>query len=163
MLSWSYGGQTAARIQEEDERILGVVGLDAKRRPGSSRGEIAVARAPRVAARSAIRRVAGSETASTLQAPYVIVALPELAHGNFNAMEGFLPGLFGTTAVFQWSTGGDLAVSGYRALVRVAVQAVDVLTTDPSLEDPLSELVERLDDGEVSGDVAIDVVGDNLP
>ena len=55
------------------------------------------------------------------------VTFNELAHGNFNAMEGMLPGILNTNKVQSWSKGGDIAQLGYEVICEITmffIQAV---------------------------------------
>lgn len=57
--------------------------------------------------------------------------LPDLAHGNFNAMEGYLPAVLAADTTYPWSLGGEIARSGYRALVDLVTGLVGVMMADP--------------------------------
>ena len=67
---------------------------------------------------------------------------PELAHGSFNAMEGYLPAALGAETVFSWSQTGQVARDGYRALVEVVTTTARALAglTDLAFSDLPDEL-----------------------
>ncbi len=44
------------------------------------------------------------------------VDLPGLAHGSFNALEGFIPSVVGITRVQRWSHSGAATKNGYEAV-----------------------------------------------
>ncbi|MGI9628707.1 MAG: hypothetical protein ACR2QM_17870 [Longimicrobiales bacterium] len=141
LLSWSYGGQSAAILQERDPRVRAVVGLDANVLPVEGEASVQIKK-PLVYFIGEDLEGRGFDRLDGLSTPWVALRLPETAHGNFNALEGYLPALFGSETVFEWSQGGEVAVSGYAALTRMVGEAARTFRTDslPSVED----LAERL-------------------
>ena len=140
ILSWSYGGQTAARLQEREPAVRAVVGLDANVLPAPEE---------QVEYRRPLLYIVGQDTTrrrfeelSQLGVPWLAVRLPELAHGNFNALEGYLPGLYEADTVFAWSRGGEVARVGYRVLVQIVTDAVMTFGSESAVR--LSGLGERL-------------------
>jgi hypothetical protein len=68
-----------------------------------------------------------SERLRVLEAQLVdldsVVRFPGLRHGNFNVIEGLLPGLYpGIRSVQPWSRGGRVARDGYRAIAEAALR-----------------------------------------
>jgi dienelactone hydrolase len=152
VLAWSYGGQTAARLQERDPRVVGVIGLDANILPARPEESLQLRR-PLVflVGRDTANR--GVDRLASLTAPWTSVRFPGLAHGSFNALEGYLPAVLGTSTTFAWSQSGPAARDGYRALARVATTAALALASnDP---DSLSALGARLQDA--AGAVPVEV------
>jgi dienelactone hydrolase len=49
------------------------------------------------------------------------VSFPALAHGNFNVLEGMIPGLLRISNVQPWSIGGRVAQSGYEAVAQAVL------------------------------------------
>ena len=120
VVTWSYAGESAVRIQQADARVLVVIGLDAN-----------------------VRRNWVYQTADMLAAlpsaplvPYVelsngVAPFERLKHGNFNFVEGMLPALFGLERVQRWSSSGPDAARGYE---RLAVEVRRTLDLHLSLE-----------------------------
>ena len=84
----------------------------------------------------------GFDRLDDLSVPWVAVRLPEMAHGNFNALEGYLPALFGSDTVFEWSQGGEVAVTSYAALIRMVGEAARTFRADPVPD--IAGLAERM-------------------
>lgn len=137
VLAWSYGGQSAALLQERVDGVRGVVSLDANVVPARPEEELRLRR-PLVWLLGADTAGRGLGSAEALEAPALLVRFPELAHGSFNAMEGFLPATLGSEAYFPWSRGGTAALSGYPVLVDVVLDAATSLLDEP--DRPLAEL-----------------------
>ena len=117
--------------------MRGVIGLDANVVPARPEESLDLRR-PLVymVGRSTSGR--GFERLQRLAAPWVAIRFPELAHGTFNALEGYLPARLGADTAYAWSQVGPIAREGYSALVRVTAAAARALVSDdPSA---LSEL-----------------------
>lgn len=123
VLAWSYGGQSASLLQERVDAVTAVVGLDANVVPARPEEELRLRR-PFVWLLGGQTGGRGFEERDDLTAPTMIVRFPDLAHGTFNAMEGFLPALYGAETVYPWSQGGPEAMEGYSSIVRTVVEAV---------------------------------------
>jgi dienelactone hydrolase len=115
VLAWSYAGESAWRLAQGDSRIELVIGLDT-----NVRANWVYQPAEALAAIDAAPR------------PYEFLALdkttPELsgvAHGNFNAIEGMIPGVAGIERVQRWSKSGAIARTGYEIIARRVAAAVD--------------------------------------
>ncbi len=141
VLSWSYGGQTAARLQERDDAVRAVISLDANVLPARPEELIALRR-PLVYFVGEATASRGFERLGQLETSWIGIGLPELAHGNFNALEGYLPGLYEADTVFAWSHGGKKARTGYQALVRMVTAAAITFTAES--EPSVTELARRL-------------------
>lgn len=128
--AWSYGGQTAARVQERVAAVRGIVSLDANVVPQRPEERLSLRR-PLVflVGQDTTRR--GFDRIDGLTAPVVVARLPGLTHGEFNAMEGFLPALLGADTAYAWSRTGREAREGYRSLVELVAAAVPLLLGDP--------------------------------
>lgn len=105
LLSWSYAGESAWRIAQTDARVELVVSLDSNVRTGW------------------VYQSAASIEAAPFQPRYVSLdketfEVRGLAHGNFNALEGMIPAVFGIERVQRWSKAGSIARTGYEALSR---------------------------------------------
>ena len=129
VLAWSYGGQTAARLQELDDGVRGVIGLDANVLPARPEESLDLRR-PLVFLIGRETGGRGFAQLENLTAPWISLRFPDLAHGGFNAMEGYLPEVLGADTVFSWSQMGPVVREGYRALVRVSVRAAQGLAAD---------------------------------
>jgi len=154
VFAWSYGGQTAARLQERASGIAGVIGIDSGILPAQAEERLDL-RVPLIWFLGSQAGGPSLEGAVGLSAPVVVIQLPTLPHGNFNALEGFLPGLLGAETAYTWALVGPIAIDGYAALVRMSVAAATVLTdADPLLID----LWERL--STAAGEVPLRLVHD---
>lgn len=133
VLAWSYGGEAALRLQQQEARIKLVVSLSAT--PLTNwvyQGREALAALDAKTLRAAYvlltERVAANGTVYTpppllheLPAGGAFIVFPALAHGNFNALEGLIPSLMGITKVQAWSKSGPAAQSGYETAARLAL------------------------------------------
>ncbi|MEM7416634.1 MAG: hypothetical protein AAF389_14105 [Gemmatimonadota bacterium] len=141
VVAWSYGGQTAGRIQETEPAVRGTIALDANILPSRPEESLRLTR-PLVQVVGGDRGRRGLEGADTLGQSLAVLRFPELAHGSFNALEGYLPERLGTSSVYSWSQQGPAAHLGYRDLVRVVLGAADLLTSSDSVD--LSGWASRL-------------------
>ncbi len=128
-LAWSYGGQTVARLQEVEPRVRAIVALDANVVPARPEESLELKR-PLVYLVGRDTSGRGFDRLQRLTKPWTAIRLTELAHGNFNALEGYLPAVLGTDTVYSWSLGGEVARDGYRALVRVVTSAAQALVRE---------------------------------
>ena len=132
MLAWSYGGQTAARVQERVDAVRAVIGLDANVVPVRQEESLALRR-PLVYFVGRDTTGRGFGRVGELTAPWVTVRLPALEHGNFNAMESYFPARFGADTVFAWSRGGPTGLTGYPAVARMVIELVSVFAGDTAV------------------------------
>jgi hypothetical protein len=123
LLAWSYGGQSAARLSTR-KAVQGIVSLDANVVAASAAERDAALGTPVLAivGRDTSRR--GWSRAEPLAQSVAGLRLPDLAHGNFNALEGYYPGVLNLRTVQRWSSAGPTAVSGYEALSNIVAQTV---------------------------------------
>ncbi len=129
VLAWSYGGQSAARLQERDPSVRGIVSLDANVLPSRPEESFEpVHPLVNLVGRDTSGR--GYEHLRALSTPWISFRFPELEHGNFNALEGYLPGSLGANSVYSWSRGGPIARAGYRSIVRIATSAAQALSEE---------------------------------
>ena len=115
LIAWSYAGESAWRLAQGDARIDVVIGLDTNVLANwvyqSAEALAAIDAAPvRAAFVSLDRRTS---------------ALATLAHGNFNSVEGMIPGVFGIERVQRWSKGGAIARTGYETTCREVAARLD--------------------------------------
>jgi len=133
VLSWSYGGQTAARVQESEPAVRGVIAMDANVLPARPEESLVLNR-PLLYLVGRDTSGRGFDGLRGLTSTWVAVRFRELAHGNFNALEGYLPALLGTDTVYSWSRGGPVARDGYRSLVRlVTLSSQSMIRNDGSV------------------------------
>lgn len=138
VLAWSYGGEVATELQDREPQVGLVVGLSTNAlanwvyRPGE---EPTPSRAVRLRARFVLLSEAVAPNGVRRTAPVALRHLPAggcfvrfggLAHGNFNALEGFIPSLLGIARVQPWSSAGSTARDGF---VSIAALVRDVLQT----------------------------------
>jgi hypothetical protein len=62
------------------------------------------------------------------------VSLKKLAHGNFNVMEGMIPGILNTDRVQSWSKGGEIAQIGYEAICEITLSFLNAVFHEANLE-----------------------------
>jgi dienelactone hydrolase len=140
VVTWSYAGESAVRIQQADARVRVVIGLDS-----NVRGNWVYRPADMLAALESAPLV-----------PYVLFTkgtppFEQLNHGNFNFIEGMLPALFDVTRVQAWSRAGPAAARGYEALAREVRRTLDTHLDDaPALP---QQLELKNDDATVTADV----------
>jgi hypothetical protein len=136
VLAWSYTGELAVAFQVGEPSVTLVVGLSTNLFDGwvYQPEEWQRLDARRLAASYAVLAEEGHRS---LAAGHVVgdagariggaryaVTLPGLAHGSFNALEGYLPSLAGIDTVQRFSTSGPHGVRGYEA---VAVMTLRLL------------------------------------
>lgn len=159
MLSWSYAGESAILTQMSNSDIDLVVGLSSI---GFSYGVYSGGELP--------KKIALDQ----LQVPYLIlsekigtngkertppdifaqmhpdsryVSFKELSHGNFNAMEGMIPGILNTNKVQSWSKGGKLAQLGYETICKTTLSFINAVfqhSNSVSFDNQMKELKEIL-------------------
>jgi dienelactone hydrolase len=104
LISWSYAGESAWRIAQSDARIDVVLSLDSnvhKNWVYQSRPE-----------------------SVPMRVPFVDVKVEGLAHGNYNMLEGMVPGVMGIERVQKWSKGGPIAKRGYETIARRVLETL---------------------------------------
>ncbi len=69
----------------------------------------------------------------------------ELSHGNFNVIEGMIPGLLRTNNVQSWSRGGKEAQIGYEAICEIVMAYSKAVFFDEDMKS-FDEQVELLND-----------------
>lgn len=131
IINWSYAAELSPLMQIQNSNVGLVIGLSSN--PLSSFGLYQGASA------------AANLKTDKLNVPYVImtehigpngkvrtlppilkklskesyfVSFPKLAHGNFNTLEGMIPGVFEIENVQPWSKGGKTAKMGYEVISR---------------------------------------------
>jgi dienelactone hydrolase len=99
LVAWSYSGESAWRISQSDARIGLVIALDTNVHDNWVY-QTGVDFVP-------------------MRTPFVnLNRFDGLAHGNFNVVEGMIPGIFGISRVQKWSKGGAIAKTGYETIAR---------------------------------------------
>ncbi len=110
IIAWSYAGESAWRNGQSDAGIELIIGLDTNvhanwvYHPGPSTAPMR-----------------GSFVKLDKETP----ALNGPAHGNFNALEGMIPGVFGIERVQRWSRGGPAAKNVYETLAAEVHRSLD--------------------------------------
>jgi dienelactone hydrolase len=150
VLAWSYTGEMATAFQIAEPSVALVAGLSTNLLDGwvyQPRDAAATLDASRLTAAYAVlaqeghASIAGGrpfgESDTPMRGARYVVAMPGLAHGSFNALEGYLPSLFGIATVQRFSTSGPHGVRGYEAVAtmmlrllrrHVAARSTDALT-----------------------------------
>ncbi len=131
LLTWSYGAEVAARVQMDGEGVRMVVGLSSNPLAAAGvynpDGVLTGLDVTRISANYVVMTEAVAPDGTEREPPSVMSELPawsafvrfdELSHGNFNVLEGMIPGLLGITEVQPWSRGGSVAKGGYETVAR---------------------------------------------
>lgn len=139
VITWSYAAEFAPVMQLNNAGIELVIGLSSN--PLSSFGlyQGNAAGVHLKPERLSVPYVVMSEEigfdGNKRSAPVILDQLPadahylsfrDLAHGNFNMLEGMLPALFGVSKVQSWSNAGDAAQLGYEAISRYTLCFLDL-------------------------------------
>jgi hypothetical protein len=123
LLAWSYDGQSIARLQRSLPGVGVVVSADANVVPADPAESLELRRPLTwLVGQTTARR--GYERRDSLPMPAVLVRLPTLTHGSFNALESYIPALAGAAVAFRWSANGAAAITGYQTVVRIVLAAV---------------------------------------
>ncbi|MCB0632640.1 MAG: hypothetical protein KDD15_23040 [Lewinella sp.] len=146
LLSWSYAGESAMLTQMNNPDIDVVVGLSSI---GFSNGvylgdelageiDIEKINVPylmlfeQVAPNGRTRTL--PDLFDALHADSRYVSFREMAHGNFNVVEGMVPGVLRTDKVQPWSTGGELAQIAYETICNLTVLFLDMVFKETDFE-----------------------------
>lgn len=130
LISWSYGGESAIKLQLRQPDIDAVLGLSSIRFDrGPYQGKFSVEprklNVPYVLLKETINPNGEPELVPShffeLPAESYYVELKELRHGNFNVLEGFIPGLFKIKKVQNWSKNDGSAQLGYETICRLSL------------------------------------------
>lgn len=139
LLAWSYGGQSVAALSH-GVGVRGIVSLDANVVAFDSAEVDPSMRVP-------LLLMAGRDTTRrawtrwpTLGPAVTVLRLPELSHGNFNALEGYYPASLALPRYWRWSSGGVPAVAAQATLADIVVTTVSHWNGTS----PLSSLKMRL-------------------
>lgn len=162
LLSWSYGGESAILAQMDNADIDLVVGLSSL---GFTYGihlgqelntkiDFEKIDVPylflmeKVAPNGNKRKPPDQFDSMHLFSRYVL--FNELAHGNFNAIEGMIPGILRTSKVQSWSKGGEIAQLGYETICKVTLSFLDTIFDEAnivSFDEHISNIKENLPEG----------------
>ncbi len=137
VVSWSYAGESATLLQMRDDVDL-VISLssnvlndwvyqeaDAVSRLDPSRLKATFIIITEKIATNGTERTAPGILDSLATESY-FVRFNELSHGNFNVIEGMIPGLKGIANVQRWSKSGSVAQLGYETISKYALHFLDV-------------------------------------
>ena len=144
VMNWSYAAEASPQLQMQNDNVKFVAGLSSN--PLSSAGVFlgaeagAALQADKIDVPYAIlsERIGTNgkervppEILNELTVPSHYIAFEELAHGNFNVLEGMIPGVFDVKEVQPWSLGGPQAKFGYESICRHVLHYVTTyLSTD---------------------------------
>lgn len=139
LLSWSYGGESAVLTQMDNEDIDLVVGLSSLGfKYGIHLGQELSAKIDvekiDIPYLFLIEKVAPNgnkrippDQFNSMHSFSRYIYFNALAHGNFNAMEGMIPGILKTTKVQSWSRGGEQAQIGYETICKIVVSYLNAV------------------------------------
>lgn len=130
--AWSYSGEPATVLAQRTPALRVLVGLSSNILVSTYRGIDIAASFDSLPLRANVLMLeeTGAARGQPREAPVVLdrlpgkvirVSFPALAHGNFNVLEGMIPGLTGVTSVQPWSSGGAVAQSGYEAVAQAVL------------------------------------------
>jgi hypothetical protein len=135
VLAWSYSGEMATAFQMSEPSVTLVVGLSTNLLDGwvyqppdaaSSLDPRRLTAAYAVLAEEGQRSLTGRRSfgdhVDRMTGARYVVSMPGLAHGSFNALEGYLPSLFGIASVQRFSTSGPHGVRGYEAMAVMSLR-----------------------------------------
>jgi len=138
VLTWSYAAEMAAALQSTHDNVTMVIGLSSNplAEAGVYHAEGVLSRIPveELSANYVVMTEAVGADGTARTAPAVLAQLPAwsafvrfngLSHGNFNVLEGMIPGVYGIQEVQPWSRGGPVARSGYEAIARYVLGFLD--------------------------------------
>ena len=136
LAAWSYGGDPAMVAAQRTPRVRAIVSLSSNVFTPTYRSADIVASLDSLPLRTDVIML--EETGDALQrprqAPATLDRLPgkvyratfaSLAHGNFNVLEGMIPGLVGLKDVQPWAIGGPAAQRGYETVTNGVVALLD--------------------------------------
>ena len=134
--AWSYSGEPATVLAQRTPSVRVLVGLSTNIFVSTYRGIDIAASFDTLPLRAGVLLLeeTGAARGRPREAPPVLdrlpgkairVSFPALAHGNFNVLEGMIPGLVGVTRVQPWSLGGDVAQQGYESIARAVRSLLD--------------------------------------
>jgi dienelactone hydrolase len=134
--AWSYSGEPATVLAQRTPALRVLVGLSTNIFVSTYRGIDIAASFDTLPLRAGVVLLeeTGAARGRPRDAPPVLdrlpgkairVSFPALAHGNFNVLEGMIPGLVGVTRVQPWSLGGDVAQQGYESIARAVRSLLD--------------------------------------
>ena len=160
VLAWSYTGEMATTYQRSEPRVSLVVGLSTNLVSDwvFEAGALTSLDPSRMPAAYAVLTQPGPPAPAILgrlETSYFL-EFPHLAHGSFNALEGYIPSLLGIDNVQPWSRSGPETIRGYEAAAAVVVRLMRH-HVDLGLTDPISRLA--LASGIADGVVRVGLVG----
>jgi dienelactone hydrolase len=135
--AWSYSGEPATLLVQRTPRVRALVSLSSSVFTWPYRPTLNVsASLDSVPLRADVMLLeeTGATRGRVREAPVFLdrlpgktfrVAFPELAHGNFNVLEGLIPELIGVTAVQPWSQSGPGARGGYQTVALSVLALLD--------------------------------------
>jgi len=148
VLSWSYAGESATLFQTRNPQVRLVVGLSSNvldgwvyQKDGLQPTDRAKLDVPYVVMREEIGANGKPRPMPSIldQMPVrsYFVRFNQLAHGNFNVLEGMIPARTGIAPVVRWSKSGAVAQLGYETIARFTLHFLNSflkqgdVTSDP--------------------------------
>ena len=136
VLSWSYAGESAALFQMRNPEVRLVVGLSSNVLDGwvYQEGGLQAADRSKLNVPYVVMREEIGANGKPRPMPPVLDHMPvssyfvrfnQLAHGNFNVLEGMIPARAGISSVVRWSTSGPAGQLGYETIARTTLHFVD--------------------------------------
>lgn len=139
VIAWSYAGEAGWALAQADARIELLIDLDSNSRSNwvyrSTEALEASRRAMSGPAVFELRKGQGE--------------LTDLAHGNFNTLEGMIPGILGIEHVQPWSRGGGVARQGYEKIASRVAEALEGIFSRPPVTSPRRVELRAKDDASV--------------
>ncbi len=164
LLSWSYAGESAILAQINNPEIEAVVGLSSV---GFSYGvylgkeltnkiDIEKINVPYLMLSEQVGTNGKTrnppDLLNSMNPNSRFISFAELSHGNFNAIEGMIPGVLQTDKVHSWSKGGVVAQVGYEVICQMVLSFLNTVFYEPtfdSFDEDISRLINDLPLGTV--------------
>ena len=130
VIAWSYTGEMALHLQLTEPRVTLVAGLSTNVLNDwvfGPKEALAALEASRLSVPYAVLTQRGAaavtppDLLNRIATPYFI-EFPDLAHGSFNALEGFIPSKFGIQAVQRWSKSSEAGAAGYESIAVILLR-----------------------------------------
>jgi len=156
LIAWSYAGESAILTQMDNKDIDLVIGLSAISFSAGvylGAGLVQKINLTKLKTPYLILSQKLGANGRIMTAPDIFhdmhpdsryVSFKELAHGNFNAIEGMIPGILGSQKVQSWSKGGEVAKLGYETICEITLFFLEDIFNDGHFDNNISSLVKRL-------------------
>lgn len=162
LLSWSYAGESAILTQMDNLEIDLVVGLSSigftngvyLGKELSNKVDIKKLNVPYLILSEQVGTNGKTKTPpnlfNSMHSNSRYLSFRDLTHGNFNVLEGMIPGILRTNKVHSWSKGGAIAQTGYEAICEITLSFLDAIFYEEnfvSFDEHISKIRGNLPEG----------------